>query len=722
MTEFSKLWCCAAILIISIAAQGNPVEYQRFSSRGKFGVRTSDGRTIIPAQYDGIGWSDGSFSVAEGVTGYQQDGKWGLISMQQAIITEPVYLRLTLSSDGRSRASITAQQTSGKTGIINTKGEAHIPFIYDDIRAAGDRLILMVRRTDRWLFGLSDIEHTMIIPLEWAGIEPAGNSLFGVTSFQKKTALYTRDGQRTTEFLFDSIGVVGRKLLTIFSGAYVGVADQDGKIVKYPSYKKAVPQPDGSLKLIRYDRWVALNRKLGEIRSVEADSIVPFEQNFLRLVRGNRVGLVTPMLKEWWAPEYDVIRRGPGGLWLTGKNKQLGLTKPDGTIAAEPRYDSIVTFGQITAVVSGKGKYQRWQVLNVTSGKPVGQIYDRLEPLSGLLKTRKKGFEGLADLQGNTLLEPVYDSIIMISGQVAAVRFLGQYGLIDLQGKWNLLPQNSRPLLIGDDRYVLTAAGKHQLFSISGQLLLTTTNPLKREGDELIETTTSTVAGRYSLNGVPVYARTEQRMAAGKRPPEKIENPDRVFPITEGLQGFQGNGKFGFRDTHGTLRIPNRYDSIVPFSEGLAAVKLNGRWGFLDSNDKLVIQPRFDLPSRFLGGVAPIRLYGKYGVLARDGFRLQPEYDELTPTEDGRYFILKKDGKYGLSDSGGTLLIEARYEYLLPVGQDQVIVKDRLYGVVSTRGMTSLPIAWENLWFLPEAEVFIGRQKGQEEMVYSRDK
>lgn len=722
MTEFPKLWCCAAILIIAIGAQAGPIDYQRFSSRGKFGVRTSDGRTIIPAQYEGIGWSDGSFSVVDGITGYLQEGKWGLINMQQALVTEAVYMRLTLSADSRKKVSITAQQSSGKTGTLNTKGEVHIPFIYDDIRATGDRLILMVRRPDRWLFGLSDTEHTMIIPLEWAGIEPAGRSLFGVTSFQKKTALYTRDGQRTTEFLFDSIGSVAGKFLTVYSGTYTGIAGPDGKIIKYPSLKKIVPQSDESLKLIRYDRWVALNRKLGEIRSVEADSIVPFERNFLRIIRGSRAGLVTPTLKEWWAPEYDVIRRGPGGLWITGKNKQLGLTKPDGTIAAEPRYDSIATFGQITAVVSGKGKYQRWQVLNLTSGKPGGETYDRLEYFSGFLKTRKKGFEGIADLHGKTLLEPVYDSVLMISGQVAAVKFLGQYGLIDLQGKWILLPQNNRPQLIGDDRYILSAAGKHQLFSISGQLLLTATHPLKRVGDEVQETIDNTIAGRYTLNGVPVPARTEQRPAAAKKPPEKTDTPDPVFPVTEGLQGFLGNGKYGFRDTHGTLRIPNRYDSIVPFSEGLAAVKLNGRWGFLDSNDKLFFQPRFDLPSRFLGGVAPIRLHGKYGLLARDGFRLQPEYDELTPTADGRYFILKKDGRFGLSDSGGTLLIEARYEYLLPVGQDQVIVKDRLYGVVSTRGMTLLPIAWEDLWFLPEAEVFIGRQKGQEDTVHLRDK
>ena len=715
MKGLRKRCYCLLVILVSVVTSGFSAEYQRFTYRGKFGVRTSDGRTIIPAKYEGIGWSDGRFSVNDGVTGYKQDGKWGLISIQQAMVTQPLYQQLTAYTDSRGRTVYTAQQASYKTGIINNKGEARIPFIYDDIRAADDRLILMIRRQDRWIFGLSDLDHRIILPPEWAAIKPAGRSLFGVTSTQRKTALYTRDGMRTTEFLFDSIGSFIGKFLTVYSGTYTGIVGQDGKIIRYPAFKEAVSQSDGSMKLIRYDRWVVLNRKLEEIRSTEADSIVPFERNFLRIVRGTRVGLVTAMLKEWWATEYDVIRSGPGSAWITGKNGRLGLTKPDGSLLTEQRYDSILTLGQTTVVVTGKGEHSRWQVLDTNTGKTTGQPVERIEPVNDLLKIRAKGFEGLADLKGNILLEPVYESILQLSTTSAAVRFLGKFGIVDLNGRWILLPQDHRPELIGDGLYILSSPNKFQLFNTSGNLLLSATHPLVRAGNELHEMVNSTVLGRYTLNGTPI--RTDQRTMTSLI--QADQNPDTapLFPVTEGLQGFMGNGKYGFRDTHGTLRIPNRYDSIVPFSEGLAAVKLNGRWGFLDANDKLVFQPRFDLSSRFVNGVAPVRLHGKYGVLARDGFRLQPEYDELTPTADGRYFILKKDGRYGLSDSNGTLLIEARYDYLDPVGGDQVIVKDRLYGIINTRGMGILPIAFGELWFLPGPEVFIGRQSGNEEVL-----
>lgn len=716
-------FCCAIAFGSSIGANAWPPEYLRFSANGKFGVRSADGRTIIPAEYDAIGWSDGSFTVAEGLTGFKSASKWGLINLNQQIIVAAEFSRLNALEDNKGRTLLIATRTSGinagKTGVLDSRINERIPFIYDDIRITGDRAVLVQRRGTRLHFGMSDLNHQILISADWTFIQPAGNTLFAVRNTQHKTALFSRDGERITEFLFDSIGMPAAKLIPVYSGNYTGVAGIAGKIIRYPAYRNATTQADGSMKLTRYDKWIALNRNLEEIRSIEADSIVPFERNFLRIVRRTKVGLVTTMLKEWWPLDYDLIHAGNGSVWITGKAGKLGITRADGQVLAEPIYDSIVSQAGISMVIKGHGRYQQWQVINLNTGKTTGNTFDRMELFQTFFKVRKKGFEGISDLQGNILAEPVYDSVLQITGQAAVVRFLGKYGIIDMKGTWLLLPQDIRPELIGDKLYTIRRENQFQIFTLGGTLTLSAPNPLKVVDDKIEEVRNGSVINRFNLAGKPIP--NENRSSRTEKYPDKIQASEPTFPISEGLQGFRGDGKYGFRDTQGILRIPNRYDSVVPFSEGLAAVKLNGRWGFLDAEDRLVFQPRFDLPSRFRSGAAPVRLQGKYGILGKEGFRLQPEYDDLTPTPDGRYFILKKDGKYGLAEAGGTLLLEARYEYLKPVGKDQVIVRDGLFGVVNSRGMAVLPIAYEELWFLPEMEVFIGRQKGKEEMLTIRD-
>src|SRR5688500_5233849 len=52
-----------------------------FKSNGKVGLKNQKGEIIIPALYDGLGWSNGTFSMTENVTGYLIGGKWGLLNL-----------------------------------------------------------------------------------------------------------------------------------------------------------------------------------------------------------------------------------------------------------------------------------------------------------------------------------------------------------------------------------------------------------------------------------------------------------------------------------------------------------------------------------------------------------------------------------------------------------------------------------------------------------------
>ena len=54
------------------------------------------------------------------------------------------------------------------------------------------------------------------------------------------------------------------------------------------------------------------------------------------------------------------------------------------------------------------------------------------------------------------------------------------------------------------------------------------------------------------------------------------------------------NGKWGFIDNNGNLKIEPKYEDARSFSFGLAAVKYKGKWGFINSKDEAVIDFQFD--------------------------------------------------------------------------------------------------------------------------------
>ncbi len=75
------------------------------------------------------------------------------------------------------------------------------------------------------------------------------------------------------------------------------------------------------------------------------------------------------------------------------------------------------------------------------------------------------------------------------------------------------------------------------------------------------------------------------------------------------------DGKWGFIDTEGHLRIPAIYSDVGEFSEGLAPVSMDELWGFVDGSGKWVVQPLFERAENFRDGFAPVKIDDKWGFI-----------------------------------------------------------------------------------------------------------
>lgn len=119
---------------------------------------------------------------------------------------------------------------------------------------------------------------------------------------------------------------------------------------------------------------------------------------------------------------------------------------------------------------------------------------------------------------------------------------------------------------------------------------------------------------------------------------------DQAEGFSEGLApvgfGERDMIKWGYIDKSGQIIMDPVFQRAYPFSEGMAAVEMKGRWGYLDKTGRMVIEPQYGFASDFAQGFAVVRT---------PMIRLGP----LTISEPKTYFLDKQGNKLKLKVSDG---------------------------------------------------------------------
>jgi hypothetical protein len=224
----------------------------------------------------------------------------------------------------------------------------------------------------------------------------------------------------------------------------------------------------------------------------------------------------------------------------------------------------------------------------------------------------------------------VYDSVLQTGEDQLAVKFKGSvrdHQYTDEQ--WLVYPQPHRVTLLNKDRYFKKVSKTLFLISFDGTILYFTDNPItvnKSTFTEYIST-----GGNWTID-------FDGRIVSRQLPPTEVT--EKIFPASEGLRGIKRNGKYGFIDDLGRLRIANRYEDIKPFSEGLAAFKIRNKWGFINRDEKIVIQPAYDEASPFSNEYSIIKQKGLYGYMNNEGRVVLPaRYDAVEVLKTKRLLL-----------------------------------------------------------------------------------
>ena len=69
---------------------------------------------------------------------------------------------------------------------------------------------------------------------------------------------------------------------------------------------------------------------------------------------------------------------------------------------------------------------------------------------------------------------------------------------------------------------------------------------------------------------------------------------------SQGIFPVRMNGKYGFIDHAGKLKLQPQFDNAGEFKDGRAPVQMGSAWGYIDKTGKIVVNPQFEwrIPSQ----------------------------------------------------------------------------------------------------------------------------
>ena len=701
----------------SIAGEGE--EYSIIEKNHKKGLVNKKGRVLIPAEYEDLGWTNGGTQLLENVIGFKKNGLWGILNTKNEKVTDPIYASLTKFNEDWIIASKKLPYNSNIVfGVINAKGNAEIAFQYHNLQINNDQLIAILDHEDKFLYGILDDHAKPVIPITYDRIEVITDALYEVL-VNDKVAVYNANGDNITGFNLDSVKLYNEEYVFTYLHGKTGLVANNGEFIITPAYKSIVIE-NGLLKAQKFKEWMMFDHSNLHLATYAYDEIVPKGDELYRITVGKAEALIhssdsllTPFSNFEILNSYDE--------WVSvRKDGKRGVLHLNGAMFLEPVYDSVRFVNDAFIVKHKKEGKRGWSLINYSGRVMTDQVYDEISWLGdSYYKAKRDNYWGVINNVGKEIIFCKYDSVVQYTEGKLLVKFLGEDGILNLDGKWEILPQNKDIEIVDPMRYLIRSPFGSFVAYYPETKDFTAEYFLYKHGARYLEKTLDHKYGLLDEEGKRVikpefdeisalqedsiyYAKSENGYSfitkSGAIMNEDDDRFESINDMSEEFIGVKIDGRWGFVDINGKLRVANQYDNIGPYNEGLAPIKILGRWGYIDKREDIVVQPAYDTVYRFKGGVCEVVKKGKYGLINSAGkITLECEYDNLFKLKTGGY-LSKKDNKYGLVSEKGRLLILPRFDEVKDLDNGFVIASRKgRYGLMSNDGVSIIPMIYEEL-------------------------
>jgi hypothetical protein len=615
--------------------------YYNFSSGKLYGLLDTNGKVVFPARFPNIHWKQGNL-----IGGYKEF--YDLQGKRRAR-----NVTLEREWDDHHRYFINGIALFYKFRKLWTLKKEDI--LVDDIP----------------VYGMVDTNGTIRLPARYTKIEKINDSLFVVTGMDGNSGLVNNKGKIILPAVYD------------YSGSGLLIFD------KYPA---------DVLKFSKFPEQYLYSISKGKL-----------------LFNGNSTSE---------ADDYSKIV-------IVHDHKKYGLGTVDGEWILQPSYDAIIDPGKPGYyIVSSGGKYG---LIDSTGKMILPLMYNSItahtysnQPVKLYYEIGLDSKYGIADSMGRILEKPddgklYFDSASTNALVFNAVQYNSAFMVIATPIGDYATPYHSRQKLsvIGDpDRndpgfmfslkmgvkpHIHGSDIKSYLVDSNGNVLQSSsgyyfTERLLPDGIEIIG---NKGVGVMSLSGniivKPALKAIENIIAYYKFQPYR-KNLKSLLPPNDSFYYFEDRaGKLGVMDRHFHSIIPAKYDSISD-NRGCWFVhhKHSRKWDMISVDGKTVLQKGFNAIPEDFGAFFVVRSKSKDALLAKDGSWLTGfDFNGVDTTPYNNIYVVIRNGKYGLINAGGKIILPIEYESIGTFTDGLSLVKkDGKSGLIDSTGNFIIKPEW----------------------------
>lgn len=468
---------------------------------------------------------------AEDMLWVEVSKKFGYIDINGKFVIEPQF-----DKPGNFENGLALVSKEGKWSFINQKGQNLYLCRSDDWRVNRDGTIWVMRNN---LWGLIDSFGRIIVyPQFYDVYNTDEDAISFVVKGAESQYVFNRTGQ-----VFELMCWLTTDWIAININDKWGVIDMTGQYVVAPTFD--------DIGLLNYDSsllWIKENEKYGAINKYgqiivrpQFENIGVFENGTIWIKSGEKYGTINGSGEVIVSPQFN-------GLVDTSDQNEI-----------HSQIDRILFFGNGIVEIDVDRKYGYRD-----------KIYQSVKPLQFIgwssewiyetktKKYRQDWIDGDIDQNGRIIIEPLnYDEMDLANGMIW-VKLKNKYGLADINGQLLVYPHYDFVGSFVDGIASVGMSGKYGLLDTLGHEILACQYMLHLCGYRLYLLEQN---GRYGLFA-PDYG-------------VRIEPAYEELGFVNEENGWiraRKNGKWGWVDKTGQVKIPFRFDAAAPFKNGRARV------------------------------------------------------------------------------------------------------------------------------------------------------
>ncbi len=469
-----------------------------------------------------------------------------------------------------------------------------------------------------------------------------------------------------------------------------------------------------------------------------------YAQDLIPYRKGDKWGFATEDKKIVVKPKYDDVWFFKGNLARVMLKGKYGFVDKSGKEVIPPKYDKIKIYGLFDT------SYYYISYGGFSCIEARVKSYDEYaESYKGIFRVSSGGRVGILDTAGREIVQVKYEDIEVVSGEKILIKFKinGKWGLMDLSGR-EILPPKYDYICYDKGKVILAGLIKEEgewkiiAFDTLGNEI--TYNESEEREEPKGENEEFSIVERAGKKGV-----------VDKRGKQIIPIAYDEVKYNQKLKVFflKKRGKWGLGDSTGKIIIFPKYKYITPFCENLIAVKDEKGIGLIDKEGNKITPTEYNfigiiyvgckdygdrceisaisyqaykssVISDMIENIAIVKgsefsdyeyykckemngfIIGKenevkLGFINRKGKEVvPPEFSRIIPIGD--FLIVKKNGKYGMFDINGNLIIPVEYDWisLEDIKYFRRMLRVRLdydVGVVDIEGRIVLPPKYDDI-------------------------